>query len=463
MGAIHDQAMHFVYQQVLQRLLERMTQGQRASLQLLIQRLVVIAGGLECIGGLKVMMVHSGSQDSSHSLAFLRAAQLSLAARSPSTFLLRVATARHSDMPQAALGNIERAFAALVVHDDPRVELLMVNGGEVRPFDARERINREQQQADRHAVLMAGQLTGGDPLMTLGHRHYLDLAYLHRLVAAWDGGVDVLVSGEPTPRRKRRLAGSVRMLRRAGLKRLRPVEAFPRSLFEMTEAVRAAYSPQSDAADKAPPCEARGRLPRFIAVDDLVHDPSCSNGRLLLDLLRFEHDEWAFAFPVIEPGNPLLRLHLHCLREEFIEAGGYQAALEEAMQRIEDGMKRGHLAVAQRDQMLDRWRKVEDLQQVRRMAGDFVSQVWGIGETQLVCMLFAPFVSKGRGLEAFLRRCHPGMLVAMPHLHRALQGHSSPDQVVQWLTSTSGLPLATLQAVYQCDPLMAPVPLATDH
>lgn len=463
MGAIHDQAMHYVYQQVLQRLLERMTQGQRASLQLLIQRLVVIAGGVECIGALKVMLVHTGSQDSSHTLAFLRAAQLSLAARSPSTFLLRVATARHSDTPPAVLGNIERAFAGLVAHDDPRVELLMVTGGEVKPFDALERIDCDQQQADRHAVLMAGHLTGGDSRMTLGHRHYLDLADLYRLVAAWDGGVDVLVSGEPTPRRKRRLASSVRMLRRAGLTRLRPVEAFPRSLFEMTDGVRQGYQIPSEEAEKQPSRELRGRLPRFIAVDDLVHDPSCSNGRLLLDLLRFQHDEWSFAFPVIEPGNPLLRLNLHCLRNELIAPGGYQEALEEAMQRIEEGMRSGHLSVTQRDKMLDQWREAGSLQQVRRIAGEFASQVWNISEAQWICLLQSPFVSKGRGLEAFLRRSHPGMLVALAHLHRALQGHSSPNQVQQWLTVTSGLPLETLREVYARDPLIEPTRFALDH
>lgn len=463
MGAMHDQAMQYVYQQVLQRLLERMTQGQRASLQLLIQRLVVIAGGIECISGLKVMMVHSGSQDSSHTLAFIRAAQLSLAARTPSTFQLRIATARHSDTSPETLGNLDRAFAALVMQDDPRVELLMVTGGEVSVFDTQKRIPPEQVQADRHAMLMAGQLTAGDSLMTLGHRHYLDLADLHRLAAVWDGGVDVLVNGEPTPRRKRRLAGSVRMLRRVGMMRLRPLEAFPRSLFEMTDGVREAYRLHPGAVDKSAAREARGRMPRFIAVDDLVHDPSCSNGRLLLDLLRFIHEEWTFAFPVTEPGNPLLRLHLHCLRSELVEQGCYEEALEAAMLRMEAAMRSGHLSVTQRDQLLGHWRTPEDQRQVRRVAGEFSARVLEISEVQWVCMLFAPFVNKGRGLEAFLRRCHPGMLVAMPLLHRALQGHSAPDQVAQWLTATSGLPLATLRALYQREPLIGGAPVAVDH
>ncbi|WP_157969652.1 hypothetical protein [Pseudomonas huaxiensis] len=458
--------MQFVYQQVLQRLLESLSQGQRASLQLLIQRLMVIAGGQECIHGLKVMMVHTGSQDSTHTLAFLRAAQLSLAARSPGTFTLRVATARHTDMPAVVLRNVERAFAALVVHDDPRVELLMVDDGQVRPFDARQAISRAQQQADRYAILMAGHLTAGHPHLALTHRHYLDLADLHRLGAAWNGGVDVLVNGDPGPRRKRFVAGALRMMREVGLPRVRPVEAFPRALFELASAVRQEYRMPAcaDAVGEKPVApEPRGRMPRFVAVDDLVHDPSCGQGRLLLDLLRYRHDEWSFAFPVTEPGNPLLRAHLHGLRGEFVGGRCYQDGLEECLQRAEEGMQREQLPITLREQLLGPWQKSEDLQQVRRLAGDFASQAFGVSEAQLVCLLFAPIVSQGRGLEEFLRRCHPGMAVALPYLHKVLKGQPSPESVVQWLTGTSGLPMSALQALYRRDALIEASPIALDH
>lgn len=456
MGAIHDQAMQYVYQQVLQRVLERMTQGQRASLQLLIQRLLVIAGGLECIGGLKVMLVHSGSQDSTQSLAFLRAAQLTLAARSPGTFTLRIATARHSDMPAVVLSNIERAFAALVVHDDPRVELLMLEDGQVRPFDARQPICRAQQQADRHAVLLAGHLTAGNDQMALGHRHYLDLADLHRLGAAWSGGVDVLISGEPGRQRRRFMATALRMMRAAGVPRVRPIEAFPRALFEVVMAIRDEYRmPQAkDKGAESKAFEGRGRTPRFIAIDDLTHDPACDHGRLLGELLRYEHDEWAFGFPHCEVGNPLLRVHLLGLRREFIEDGCYQDGIDGCVQRSEEGMKAAQLPAALREQLLGPWQKGEDLQQVRRLAGDFASQAWGINEAQLVCLLFAPIIDQGRRLEDFLRRCHPGMLVALPYLHKALQGQPATDPVMQWLTGTSGLPMPTLQALYRRSPLL---------
>lgn len=87
MSDIHDQAMNYVYQQVLQRLLSFYSRAERTALQLFIQRLIVAAGGIERISEFKVLVVHSGTRDSSYTLGFVRAAQLSLPAglRLPST------------------------------------------------------------------------------------------------------------------------------------------------------------------------------------------------------------------------------------------------------------------------------------------------------------------------------------------------------------------------------------------
>ena len=53
----HDQAMNYVYQQVLQRLLSFFSRAERTALQLMIQRLVVAAGGMERIGDYKVLAI----------------------------------------------------------------------------------------------------------------------------------------------------------------------------------------------------------------------------------------------------------------------------------------------------------------------------------------------------------------------------------------------------------------------
>ena len=91
MSHFHKQAMSFVYQQVLHRLLGFFNRLERVALQLLIQRLLVAAGGLDRIGSYRILVIHEGGKECAYTLALLRAAQLSIAGRSPTTFMLRVA------------------------------------------------------------------------------------------------------------------------------------------------------------------------------------------------------------------------------------------------------------------------------------------------------------------------------------------------------------------------------------
>lgn len=92
MSAIHEQAMTYVYQQILQRLLDFYSRAERTALQLLIQRLIVAAGGIDRIGDYRVLMVQNGSREGFYVLTALRAAQLSIAGRHPATFNLRIVT-----------------------------------------------------------------------------------------------------------------------------------------------------------------------------------------------------------------------------------------------------------------------------------------------------------------------------------------------------------------------------------
>jgi len=156
MSTIHDQAMNYVYQQVLQRLLSFFSRAERTALQLLIQRLVVAAGGMERMGEYKVMVTPSGTRDSCYMLALLRAAQLSIAGRAPATFQLRVATLRRSGAGAAALNNLHRSFAALFLYDDPRVELLMVEHRQVLPFNPLAPLEKDSADAHRTNLLMMG-------------------------------------------------------------------------------------------------------------------------------------------------------------------------------------------------------------------------------------------------------------------------------------------------------------------
>jgi hypothetical protein len=156
MTSIHDQAMNYVYQQVLQRLLGFFSRAERTALQLLIQRLAFAAGGMEQIGDYKVLAVQTGARDNCYALALLRAAQLTIATRSPTTFQLRIASLRLNGASGMAMENMHRTNSALFVYDDPRVEVLMVDDREILPFDHLAPMSDAAREASRLNLLMIG-------------------------------------------------------------------------------------------------------------------------------------------------------------------------------------------------------------------------------------------------------------------------------------------------------------------
>ena len=93
MSNIHEQALEYVYTQVLDHLMGHMSQALRASMQLLIQRLMVAAGGVDCLGQFQLLVIHGADRDSALLLSTLRAAQLTIAQRAPQTFRLKVLVA----------------------------------------------------------------------------------------------------------------------------------------------------------------------------------------------------------------------------------------------------------------------------------------------------------------------------------------------------------------------------------
>ncbi len=450
MSETHDQAMKHVYHQVLQRLLGHLSIVQKTSLQLLMQRLIVAAGGIEYLGGYRVMVPYSGGKDSSHALAFLRAAQLSIAARAPDTFKLRVATFRHAGMTPAVIGNIQRTFDALFADDDPRVTVLMVDDSQVLPFDARAGLSTAATNANRLDVLMAGHLTAGEARPSFCNRCYLNLADFYRQVSTWDGGVDLVIDCERPGEQARYLAWGRRALRGAGLLDKGDI-GHQEPLLQQLDRLGRAYYQQlhgDESSAGAPLAQPPGE-PRFLSVYDLVHTSEPINSTLLNDFLGFRYDDLSFAFSESDCANPLLMAHMRGLRAQFQEGRDYRDGIDCYLQSAQVMMRRKHMSEALIEKALAAYHTEADRQQRRQLASDFAQQAYGLSEAQLVCLLFAPFVNEGQALESFLRCCHPGMLVALPYLHKVLKGRYAPEPVMQWLVDISGLPTEALQRLYR--------------
>ncbi|WP_128325702.1 hypothetical protein [Pseudomonas alkylphenolica] len=443
--------MQYIYQQVLQRLFEHLSQAQKASLQLLIQRLIVAAGGVERVNGVRLMFVCDGSQPCVQALACLRAAQLSIASRSSGTFRLHVATAWQAGMSATTRANIDSTFSTLFMHDDPRIELLVLDAGQLLPYDSRRPPSSDQQQSERHAWLLGGHLSGSAALSAnFATQGYLHMAELARQVMRYKGGADAIITADSLSTRKRYLAWSRRALRNAGFESVRPIHSCATTLFDGMCALHTRYecllSGQEPPQQPVPDTDDRPAL-RFIAIDDLVADHGSLYCERLMGFLGYRFDAQSFFSAQAGSANPVLLAHLHGLHAEFIDNTTYRDGIEMFLQLSRNVLRRQAVPESMQRQVLEHWQP-DGLDARRDQANEAALCAYGLSEAQLVCRLFAPFVEKGLHLEAFLRRCHPGMLVALPYLHKALRGQSAPEPVVQWLVDIGGLPLQMLQGLY---------------
>lgn len=456
MSYIHDQAMNFVYQQVLQRLLGYFDRAERTALQLLIQRLIVAAGGIEQIGSFKVLVPFGGGNDSAYTLAFLRAAQLSIACRAPQSFNLRIASMRHAGMTPAVMDNIHRCYSALFLHDDPRVELLIVDHQYVQLFERDLPLSQAGREQNRSDMLLSGHLGAGDGQMPFCNSCYLGMAEFLGRAACWNDGVDAVLNGESLKEQTHYANWITHFAQRTGQPDVDWKQQTFSGVLKTTDNISRAYYRQlygedlQTASFMARPLgyPQKAIVPAVLSVSDLLDCRAEVHWVMLTEFLGFRYDDLAFSFSESSCANPLLMAHMRGLRAQFLEEREYAQGISEYLTVAKALMRRKRMPRRLIDQAMAAYDDDEKLESRRALATHFAQDAYGLSEAQLVCLLFAPFVDGGAGLEAFLRRCHPGMLVALADLHKALTGGAAPEQVVQWLVDISGLSLKGLQNLY---------------
>lgn len=460
MTHIHDQAMNYVYLQVLQRLLSFFSRAERTALQLMIQRLVVAAGGMERIGEYKVLAIQSGSRDSCYTLALLRAAQLSIAGRAPATFQLRVASLRLNGANPAALENIHRCYSALFLYDDPRVEVVMVDDREVLPFSHLTPISEAGRESSRLNLLLVGHRRNWNGPLDLWDYGYLASGEFIGQIARWNSGVDAFVSGDTPRQQKQFLDGLKRAAAKVRLHTPNHNETGYVQLFALLDELGndcyRAFYPELDPVGWRPAEQFEAcRRTTFIDIHDMLVSNLEERWPLLTEFLGFQPDELATHLSDNEYASPSMCAHIRGLQACFVQGRSYEAGVFEYLQRALVMMRRKQLPERLCEQAMEALGNPALFSDQRALAATEAQKSLGLNEAQLVCLLFAPFVKQGAGLERFLRQCHPGMLVGMPDLHRAMQGNPVPEQVLQWMVDVSGLPVSVLGKLYRMGPVSA--------
>jgi hypothetical protein len=447
MSSIHHQAMGHVHHQLLERMLGYFTQAQRAALRLLIQRLTVAAGGSGALGQYTIMLACGGGKDSLQTLAFLRAAQLSISQRSPVTFRLRVATCRHAGLTSAAFANVQRACSALFLRDDPRIELLLVDERQVSPLAEDMPTSEVARATCRINMLMSGHLTAGDERVTFGNGCYQTLVDFYQSALGHGEGVHaVAIAGPPTELRHHLSWG----LRGAGQTSHRQPLAgdLLDALVQLGDAGQRPLRGEPSATAQHQPSTARGAL-KVINLHGLLDSDSLDHWPLLTDFLGFQWLGQGTGFNELDCISPLLLAHLRGLRAQWLQGHAYQRGVQDYLRLAVPLMRSRGTPESLVRQTLATWHGQAALDQRREEANRQAAQTYGVGEAQLVCLLFSPFAEHGVGLRAYLHQCHPTMLPQLAALHGTLQGLPSKPALRRWLKEVSGLSTVALQRLYR--------------
>jgi hypothetical protein len=436
LSELHQQAINYVYLQVLQKLQCHYSHRQRLALEQLIARIILEAGGPGRLGGLRIMVAHNGGRESTQAVAFLRAAQLSLTVRCAHTFLLRIVTCRQESLAEPSAGNLRRLYSALFVEEDPRVETLLANDHEVTPFSLPD-VGLEPLSAMRRTdLLMAGQITGGDARATFCHIDHQRYANSLQLGLGWGAGANALVRIESARERRQYWLWSRQVGRRVqSLQQQREVNApLLQSFLELRAGLgQSARPPQAV---------------QSLMLDDLMDEILDTPCMPLLEFLGFRLPDLGAAVSLADFAHPLLLAHIAGLRSEALTLLDYRDGVEHYFNLSRPLLVRRKLPQALMRIALGGHASKAALVAHRKRANALLAARYGLGEKHLVCMLFAPFVDQGAGLARYLRQCLHSTPQALPYMHSALRGDPVPKPVEQWLTECSGLPMARLRQLY---------------
>lgn len=404
------------------------------------------------LGRNTVMVAYGGGKDSAYAVAFVRAVHLALAERYGDTFQLRVVTMRHGGMPYQVMLNIDRTYQALDLYDDSRVDLFLVEGQQVRPFERDRPMPHRLIEFNRTDMLMSGHRSYGDGRATFCNACNLNVANSFGVAARHDGGVDLIITGD-SPQEQRDYALWIRKLsREAGVKPADSRKGFTGTL-ETLNGLAFAYFREIHGPDDVERIQERGvtsDVPatlQFFSIYDYTSYASGAHWRLLSDFLNFVFDEVAFNFTESDCANPLLMAHLRGLRTERVYQRSYREGVGQYVDFALELMRRKNFPEHLVEEMRLRYETEEGLARTRRIATEYAEDAFGLTTTQLVCMVYSPFAGGAVHLHEFLANEHPDLLMDEDRI-RALLAGADNRTLAPRLERISGLSVNDLRVLH---------------
>jgi hypothetical protein len=400
-----------------------------------------------------VLVMYGGGKDSSFVVAFTRAVQLTLAARHTATFTLRVATNFQPGMAIGVTANIDRVYRALGLLEDSRVELVAVVGQQWAPYRPGFRMPASLLERYRLSILMNGHHTAGSNRATFCNACNMSMVQSFAVALGAGPPADVIITGDSEVERRSYLGAVRRVARELGL--ARPRSAGFKGFTQQFAAIARSYADQvygptagPDVVEAIDAERIPGEPDFFSLFADTKYDAG-SHWGLLTGFLGFRFDTLAFSFSESDCSNPALMAHLRGLKAERLWGRPYAEGVAEYRDYALGLMRQKDFPRPLLAAMAARYADPEAIERMRRQAAAYAEQVLGLGETQLVCMLNAPFVDAGRNLGRYLAAEQAAHAGREGDFRDALCGIKGAGKEASLLETWSGLSLERLRHLYR--------------
>jgi hypothetical protein len=415
------------------------------------------------VAGSTALVACGGGKDSIFALAFTRLVQLLIAERRGETFRLRSATNRHSGMARSVYDNIDRAYRALGLYDDPDVDLLLVDGQKVEPFRPDTPLSLETVARNRLSILLNGHCTQGNPRPTFCNACNLSLIDFIFSAATYAGGVDLIITGDSPQEMRSYYAWIQKIGRRLNLPKVENSRDI-QELFRILNGIGRVYTDFLGL-----PRRETGRPQHRVKFFPLFADTryrADDHWELLTKFLEFRFDELAFNFTETDCSNPALMAHIIGLRAERLLGGHYKDGIDKYVRFAIGLMKRKEFPQSLISDMERRYDSEDAILSMRAAVDEYARSTLGVTEENLICMVYSPFTCHGLKLQQFLGHEHVSLIQFTGQIHALLSGQSAdvePDLetfLITRLERISGLQCDDLRTLYrlEVDPSRAASP-----
>lgn len=412
--------------------------------------------GIEDLPSRTLLVAYGGGKDSTYTVAFLRAVQLRLAQEHGVTFMLRSATMRHAGVPRAVMENIDRVYRRLGMLDDGRAELLINDLDQVRPFHVDLPFPESLRNINRRDILLNGHRTQGDGRPTFCNACNLNVANFFGRAAWHNTPVDAVFTGDSAEEQRTYFAWIMRLAREAGadIRSLR--DSGFHGVLKGLNAIGQAYYAEVHGEDEHEELDRRkvaagdvGHIPEFISIYDLVHYDLDAHRDLITGFLGFEIDELAFSFTESDCANPAVMAHLRGLKAQHVEKRSYEQGVREYVQLGQTLMAKKQIPEDLQDIVLARYATPERIESMRIRMIQFCEDAHRISLDQSICMVYSPFVGKGRRLAVWIDSEHPELADNIDDITAVLNDDDNNELIRPLLESFSGLPVASLRHLWR--------------